>query len=225
MESIKRLFDLLDRWRHLPKYQLERRADIFFGLYLREFLQDRLGIALRPQLVPEFPIHLRSLDPDVLGDRSCNADYLAVSEDLSRVLLVELKTDGLSRRDRQDKYLVDAQSVGMTALLRGVVQIAGATQQKRKYLHLLALLADVGLVTLPADLDGSAAGKLCAKPEQIEVTNQVKSIDLVYLQPHKTQPEEIGFAELAQWMERFDDPLSVRFRQSLEQWALTTAGG
>ena len=32
--DVNALVEHLDRWRHLPNYQLERRADIFFGLYL-----------------------------------------------------------------------------------------------------------------------------------------------------------------------------------------------
>ena len=28
------LFERLENWRHLPNYQLERRTDIFFSLYL-----------------------------------------------------------------------------------------------------------------------------------------------------------------------------------------------
>ena len=40
---IDRLFDRMDRWRHLPSYQLERRADLFFSLYLPEVLQKRFS--------------------------------------------------------------------------------------------------------------------------------------------------------------------------------------
>jgi len=99
VDPVDRVLTLLDKWRHLPKYQLERRADIFFGLYLHAFLQDRFAVRLRPQLVPEFPIHLRTIGRDVAGESSCNVDFLAVAEDLSFVFFVELKTDGLSRRE------------------------------------------------------------------------------------------------------------------------------
>jgi hypothetical protein len=36
-----RLFDLLDDWRRLPAYQLERRADIFFALHMEEIIRAR----------------------------------------------------------------------------------------------------------------------------------------------------------------------------------------
>ena len=41
MRSIDTLFDRMDAWRHLPSYQLERRADLFFSLYLPEVLEAR----------------------------------------------------------------------------------------------------------------------------------------------------------------------------------------
>lgn len=39
----ERLFDLLDDWRNLPSYQLERRADIFFALHLEIIIKKALG--------------------------------------------------------------------------------------------------------------------------------------------------------------------------------------
>jgi len=34
--KIEKLFDLLDDWRRLPAYQLERRADIIFAVHLEK---------------------------------------------------------------------------------------------------------------------------------------------------------------------------------------------
>ena len=39
-QIISKIFDTLDDWRQLPAYQLERRADIFFGIYLEEILNE-----------------------------------------------------------------------------------------------------------------------------------------------------------------------------------------
>jgi hypothetical protein len=52
MDPITDLFDRLDAWRHFPNYQLERRADIFFALYLPEVLESTLGIAITPRFRP-----------------------------------------------------------------------------------------------------------------------------------------------------------------------------
>ena len=59
------VFSKLDEWRHLPSYQLERRVDVFFGLFLPEVLaalSDRepvLGTLIPDDVhvVPEFPLH------------------------------------------------------------------------------------------------------------------------------------------------------------------------
>ena len=40
------VFELLDDWRHLPAYQLERRADIYFAMYLPELLAERFAESL-----------------------------------------------------------------------------------------------------------------------------------------------------------------------------------
>ena len=73
MERINQVFDRLDAWRRLPDYQLERRADLYFSLYLPEVLEALLGEPIRQDLVPEFPI--KQLD----SNRSDKVDYLAAT--------------------------------------------------------------------------------------------------------------------------------------------------
>ena len=67
--------------------------------------------------------------------------------------MIELKTEGASRRYSQDKYLIAAKEVGMEALLNGVLQIFHATQAKRKYFHLLKHLEQMGLLLIPNELE------------------------------------------------------------------------
>ena len=43
MTELGAVLELLDRWRHLPSYQLERRADVFFALYLPGIVNHALG--------------------------------------------------------------------------------------------------------------------------------------------------------------------------------------
>ena len=95
--TIDRVFEVLDGWRHLPDYQLERRTDIFFALFLPEVLQERFGLAQMPKLIPEFPIK------KINNNQSTKVDYLALSDD--RALLVELKTDMASKGEKQEKFL------------------------------------------------------------------------------------------------------------------------
>jgi len=53
-EALEQMLKNLDQWRHLPKYQLERRADLFFGLFIRTILEARFG-RLHKLVIPEFP--------------------------------------------------------------------------------------------------------------------------------------------------------------------------
>ena len=46
MDRLEALFRNLDRWRHLPNYELERRADIFFSIYLVDLIAGSAPYAL-----------------------------------------------------------------------------------------------------------------------------------------------------------------------------------
>ena len=58
MNEIEQIFKLLRNWYKLPKYQLERRLDIFFVLYLPDILSNLKGIHIKSydNILPEFPI-------------------------------------------------------------------------------------------------------------------------------------------------------------------------
>jgi hypothetical protein len=84
MSDVNEVFRLLDRWKHHPNYQLERRADIFFAVYLRAVLKKYVG-ATREVVIPEFPV---KQDNHNLSDK---VDYMALSEDGQVMMLVELK--------------------------------------------------------------------------------------------------------------------------------------
>ena len=80
--DIATLFASLDRWRHLPAYQLERRADIYFGLFLPDVLNHHLGsrnLTIDPRIIPEFPLG------QAASRRSDKADYFALSARLGNV--------------------------------------------------------------------------------------------------------------------------------------------
>lgn len=60
--TVEGVFNLLDCWRHLPAYQLERCADIIFALFLPEVLQERFDLASAPARSPRpNRFHLRLL--------------------------------------------------------------------------------------------------------------------------------------------------------------------
>ena len=120
--TIKRVFKLLDKWRQLPAYKLQPRADIFFALFLPEVLRAHLAkqnrsIEINSTLIPEFPIKTGS------NNRSKRVDYLALSEDMSSAFLVELKTDMASQNEGQSDYLERASKTGLQGLVEDVFAI------------------------------------------------------------------------------------------------------
>ena len=93
MDTLRAVFSNLDRWRHLPAYQLERRADIFFSVYLAHVLERYVGTAVDPRIVPEFPIKRDLIWPDQSTHLSVKVDYVLFAKDRSRAYFIELKTD------------------------------------------------------------------------------------------------------------------------------------
>lgn len=228
MDTVPRILDLLDEWRHLPDYQLERRADIFFAIHLAAFLGDRYGITVNPLLVPEFPVHIGTIYPHIPTNKSFKIDYVVFAEDLSRAWFVELKTDSSSRRDKQNAYLDAAQQVGLPALIDGILQIVAATKAKHKYCCLLRLLECLSLVELPDNLNEALkshhwASAIDACLPHVVNTSPPIPLEVLFLQPVSTGPEEIGFSELADWLDK-RDRTAQRFAKSLREWATVTAG-
>ena len=85
-DKIEKIFKLLSKWYKYPKYQLERRLDIFFSIYLPEILKER-GIYIDiDDIFPEFPLKKEN-------NQSTNADYAIFEnkDDEVTLYLVELK--------------------------------------------------------------------------------------------------------------------------------------
>jgi hypothetical protein len=223
-----RAFNLLDEWRHLPNYQLERRADVFFAIYLPKFLSQRLSWPIDSRLIPEFPARIGAVYPNIASNQSVKIDYVALDEDRSRTLLIELKTDGSSRRDKQDRYLRAAQDLGLPGLVDGVVHIFRATNAKRKYACLLRLLEDLRLLVLPDRFHEFMArpnlNGITACLDDIQITAPTARPEIIYLQPKAASSEEIGFDDLAAWLDTLGDHLASRFAQSLRTWAAVLPG-
>jgi len=234
MSRINYIFDRMDEWRHLPNYQLERRADLFFSLYLPEVLEAKLGFSVRQELIPEFPVHKGTIYPDELSNKSFKIDYLALSDDAEKAVFVELKTDKLSIRHEQDKYLTAAQRVGMKHLLVGLREIFRATESKRKYFHLLEKLESMELLKIHDDIKNIMKHPhlqgVNEESHYIEITSRVKDpATIVYVQPNGSEKSEaniiiISFQEFRAIVKKHNDPISKRFAQSLSEWAQVKAG-
>ena len=147
--TIADLFCLLDGWRHLPNYQLERRADVFFALFLPEVLEEVLSkdnsiVKIRRPLIPEFPIRTDKNEKNY--NLSKKVDYFALSEDGRRAFLIELKTDMQSIDKGQIDFIKSTARKGAAKIIWGVLEICQTTKERAKYVHLLSNLSQFGLV-------------------------------------------------------------------------------
>ena len=212
MKRIHDIFDNMDAWRNLPAYQLERRADIFFSVYLSDLLSHKFGLKIE-SLIPEFPIRIGTVDPKLNINQSFKVDYLAKASDTKTVILVELKTDLHSRRRKQDWYLERAKQVGLVELLEGVHAIYQATRSKKKYQHLLSKLQEMGFITLN-------------KNQIFRIAQADYDIQIVYIQPNNSEGFDnvITFCDASEIIKQHGDELSQRFSRSLLKWAEAKPG-
>jgi hypothetical protein len=164
-EFLRSLLELLANNRGYPKYQHERRIDIFVNFFLRDIL-DAACKTRFDFVLPEFPLKKST------SRRSTNADYLAFSAVDHRVLLCEFKTSHESfERDQMERYFL-AQEAGWEQLVRDAEEIPiGATaRDRKKYQMLLSELravppsVDVGILYIAPDktrrrLEAAAAGR------------------------------------------------------------------
>lgn len=208
MKNLTKLFTLLTDWRTLPAYQLERRADIFFALYLDDLLKHCGYFASdeRLTIIPEFPAkHADSHQSDRI-------DYMVHSE--RKIIYVELKTDNHSIRSEQAEYLHNIQQKDLKEVFGNIIAIYHATAARTKYRKLIE--------------------KLDRWIEYNEVENrytlrydniaQVESVEVVYILPTKDdryEHRQICFDKLIEMLrlpKYTDDPIAQAFAEALSTW-------
>ena len=74
INRISEIFDNFDDWRHLPSYQLERRSDAFFSIYLGMILKETYAEEIQG-IIPEFPVRIGTIYPKKSTNRSFKIDY------------------------------------------------------------------------------------------------------------------------------------------------------
>lgn len=216
--KINKLFDLLDDWRNLPGYQLERRADIFFAIYLDKIIERKFGAKI-DLVIPEFPIRKDNLPnhsrfnkkPLKKPNQSFQIDYLLYSKsDIPQVFLVELKTDKNSRNEKQDWYLEEASKIKVKGLVEGLIKIHSATNQKLKYDNLLDKIEKIGWIK---------RGNKTIKNLNIEIEPSI-----LYIQPTNEESIDsvISFDDIIIALSDSNDPVTKRFIESLEKWKSDT---
>lgn len=212
---MKRLFDLLTDWRQLPAYQLERRADIFFALYLEDLLKYGDNKYFEEDetvtIIPEFPAkHLST-------HRSDRIDYMVCSE--RKVVYVELKTDNHSIRTEQAEYLYNIEQRALKDVLEDIIAIYRATTARTKYRKLIEKL-DRWIEYR----ETSAVEERCTLRDD-EIA-KVESVEVVYILPVSQKIEynhkEICFDLLVKMLREpkyADDPIARVFADALATWA------
>lgn len=233
------VFELLNRWRHLPFYSLETRAAPFFAIFLPDVLSEALDVEMHQTVIPEFPLRIGTLKHND-SNLSYNVDYVAFAKDKSKAYLVELKTDMGSKRGEQDKYLCKARDIEFGCLVKGVRELAKVrrpSNKRRKYFHLLHLLFAPGssLLTTPGSphLDEHQFRKGMTRwpssVDQLEIDpTSFKKTRVVFIQP-KADPKRtndtkkkydfnyIYFDQVADIVQRHGN-LGCIFANFLRQW-------
>lgn len=208
--TINKLFDLLDDWRNLPAYQLERRADIFFAIHLDKIIEKLLGTKI-DLIIPEFPVRIGEISkkyPE--SNRSFKIDYLTYSKNENKVYLIELKTDQRSLNKKQDSYLRNSVDIKVKGLVSGLLKIYKVTKQKVKYNNLLDKIEKIGWIE---------RDKKTIKHLDIEIEPSV-----IYIQPLNIENKEsvISFDDIIKALSDSNDFLTKRFIESLEKWKSDT---
>ncbi len=225
-DPLSRMFTNLDRWRHFPDYQLERRADIFFSVYLAGLLEEFTDRPMMDMILPEFPVKLDLVCAKEPSGRSVKVDYVLFSQNREMVYFVELKTDQGSFDADQHKRLEAAKRVGFREILRGLTEIVRRTNSPQKYYHLLYWLCEAGFLELPPDIEDYVYPEvkkgLKLRLDRIEVAPIDPEIQVVYILPH-AMPELncMDFPRIIGYLGRFDDDFTRLFAASLSRWQET----
>ncbi|MFP4649151.1 MAG: hypothetical protein ACLFMS_08170 [Halorhodospira sp.] len=228
LESLRRLFDNLDMWRHLPSYRLEPRADPFFGLYMREVVAAHLQVDLHDVMVPELPLRLGTIGcADGQGDnQSVKVDFALFSQARDKMYLVELKTDQASHRDQQDQYLERAADTNGNAIIEGILALPEPSKQREKYRYLLRELARLGAISVPDGMmtaSGPELTRMMRDQTRINLSETTMHVKVGYVQPTlEPRPETadfvIDFKEFGHHLPVDTDAVAAMFQSYLEQW-------
>lgn len=145
--EIARLIGLMQDFRQFPKYQLERRLDIFIALFLPEFLSATFGGAPVELVAPEFPLKKDG------SKASVNADYLLYrGGDKPAWIILELKTcEGSLGASQCEKYLAAARK-GMRGLLEEIREIKNGSGEASKYEYLLGKFSSPERLEHPVEI-------------------------------------------------------------------------
>jgi hypothetical protein len=233
MVNIETIYDLLDNWRGLPSYQLERRADIYFAYYLPQiimnaFPEDHINEKItHGNIVPEFPLKKDE------NRQSNKVDYVVFCE--KKLYLIELKTDSNSLDYTQRDYLKSAKDKSLFELISIIPELAIGSEQRQKYMHLLKYLKEMLWMLYKIEIKSETATSMYQKKHFITLVNEFDEmkeefdarkidVEVVYILPkdddlvQKSGIKHIGqivtFEKIVEWLKEDN----IRFCDSLMRW-------
>lgn len=137
--AVAQIMSRLTDWAGLPKYQLERRVDIFLTPFLEPFIGGELGPSVK-LVAPEFPVLSELLEAGSGADReqlsalTVNMDYLLwVAAPQPYWLLLELKTEETSFKPSQADIYAVARERGMPKLISDLKKVRKATAARHRW--------------------------------------------------------------------------------------------
>ncbi len=213
--KIEKIFSNLDIWRKLPKYQLERRLDIFFTIYLKEIVEvfykeilNEKDIKLSEVIIPEFPLKKDDVaNEDKTLTRvfsSTNVDYVMFCEHKSKCIFIELKTDIDSVDDEQFNYLTKAKDKKWNQIFEEVKKIEQHSGSSKKYTDLVNHINEQG--------------------KRIKDFSKLHEIDVIYIHPiatkitkDKTEFNSINFDFIVKNLSKEKDIISESFSKILQK--------
>lgn len=193
-------------WKNLPAYRAEPRVDFVFSVILPELLRQRYQVACKA-IIPEFPIRIGTVYPNLKTDKSFKVDFYALLENGDNIF-IEFKTDMSSRTPKQDRYLDALTRIGFKDVLEGILQIYNATapRYRPKYEHLLNKLVAANLIVKDGQSFSTA---------NVSYRNQI-----LYVQPRSILTNSIGFNQVSELMDKCSDPVMKKFAELFLVWSV-----
>ena len=224
-DTQKIMFDRLDLWRHYPKYQLERRVDILFSIYLKQIIQLKTrNYNLSDIIIPEFPIIKKLYDINNNYD-SYNVDFFLTDNSNQNVYFIELKTDMKSKREKQNDYLKQLQDFNFKdIIIRLIERCEVNTNERKKYAFLIKKLGQLGYLDNYNHLLNTLKDE---KRFYVRLLNKIiikrynPNINVYYIQPEKNGNESdiIDYKYIVNNLKlEKSDKLSKKNKKSLEKW-------
>lgn len=228
MSSLEAIFSTLDDWRHLLGYQLERRVDIFFAMFLPKVIAKKFDLQESDLcIIPEFP-YGKADD----SAKHQQVDFAVFSNISKRLTLVELKTDIGSVDPDQLDAMREIRSV--KKLICDVIEIVQSARKgsvQKKYTHLVCRLSALGLID---NLDRknikweSSRPGIAAAFKEIELGSEICKWEkqLVLISPCNKEMEgfsKIDFSYFAEVIKDCDE-MGKTFAKYLREWEGQEAG-